>query len=95
MSSDPVAHLWERFRPLVAQRLDLIEAFLDGNPRVQREEAQRAAHNLAGSLGSYGRPEGSELARRIDLALSSDPTDGPTDSDLQHLIRRLKEITEV
>jgi HPt (histidine-containing phosphotransfer) domain-containing protein len=79
----------------VAQRLDLIEAFLDGNPRVQREEAQRAAHNLAGSLGSYGRPEGSELARRIDLALSSDPTDGPADSDLQHLIRRLKEITEV
>jgi len=89
-----VACLWERFQPLVAQRLGLLEAFLNGDPRVPREEAQRAAHNLAGSLGSYGRPEGSELAQRINLALSRGLAGGTAGSDLQHLIRRLREITQ-
>jgi HPt (histidine-containing phosphotransfer) domain-containing protein len=69
-SVDPVEALWIEFRPLVRQRIDLIAAHLDGDPAVSRTQAAQAAHNLAGSLGSYGRSRGSAVARRIDLALT-------------------------
>lgn len=70
--------LWQRFQPLVAQRLATVEAHLDG--RCDREQARRAAHALAGALGSYGRPEGSRLAAELEAALL--PTAlGPTGND--------------
>ncbi len=64
-----VAALWEQFRPLVDSRVRLIEDHLLGGGEADLTEVARAAHNLAGALGSYGRPEGSELARRIERAL--------------------------
>jgi HPt (histidine-containing phosphotransfer) domain-containing protein len=69
-SLDPVEALWMEFRPLVRQRIDLIAAHLDGDTAVSRTQAAWAAHNLAGSLGSYGRSRASAVARRIDLALT-------------------------
>ncbi|MDN4472260.1 Hpt domain-containing protein [Demequina zhanjiangensis] len=76
--ADIIAVLWERFRPTVAERLDAIsagaEAIADGatagDPRVR--DAHRAAHNLAGALGSYGRPDGSVVARRL-MGLLDEP----------------------
>jgi HPt (histidine-containing phosphotransfer) domain-containing protein len=64
-----IAALWEQFRPLVDTRVRLIENHLLGSGEAELTEVARAAHNLAGALGSYGRPEGSELARRIEHAL--------------------------
>lgn len=60
--------LWEQFLPLVRTRVTLIEGYLagDGSDVV---DVVRAAHNLAGALGSYGRIEGSVAARRIEQAL--------------------------
>ncbi len=76
--SEIIAALWERFRPTVAERLDAIasgaaaiaEGATAGDTRVR--EAHRAAHNLAGALGSYGRPDGSVVARRL-MALLDEP----------------------
>ena len=62
---DPVAALWERFRPLVARRIDVLEAFANGAPDVTADDAHREAHNLAGALGSYGRAAGSVTARAL------------------------------
>ncbi|WNM24685.1 Hpt domain-containing protein [Demequina capsici] len=78
MTYDPsaiIAELWERFRPTIAARLEAIDAGLvairqgagAGDARVT--DAHRAAHNLAGALGSYERPEGSVVARRLMAAL--------------------------
>ncbi|MGY1814790.1 Hpt domain-containing protein [Blastococcus sp. SYSU D00820] len=93
MSADAVARLWARFRPLVTERLSVIQDHLDGDPAVSREAAVRAAHNLAGSLGSYGRPEGSVLARRIEEALGG--TGAPEDpAGLQALAARLRAAVE-
>lgn len=90
--SDPVAELWERFRPLVRERIDLLDAFAGGNPDVAREDAARAAHNLAGSLGSYGRTEGSQVARRIDQAFLSGEGDAP--ADLVPLVAELRSVVD-
>ncbi|HEY3436314.1 MAG TPA: Hpt domain-containing protein [Actinotalea sp.] len=78
-----VARLWERFRPLAESRVETIEQYLQPEAGPSRERnradraaltrAQEAAHNLAGALGTYGRPEGSALALRIEHLLT-DPT---------------------
>ena len=89
--NDAVARLWDRFRPLVDERIGLLQAHVDGDPAVSREEALRVAHNLAGSLGSYGRPSGSEVARSIEQALSDDAS--PVDpAALRELLARLRAV---
>jgi HPt (histidine-containing phosphotransfer) domain-containing protein len=78
--SDPqviIARLWERFRPLVDERLERLQTFADGGGGA--EEARRAAHNLAGALGSYGKHEASAVAREIDHAFlegTAEPASG-------------------
>ncbi len=94
MNSDIVARLWEQFRPLVAQRLQILQSYADGDGSVDREDARQAAHNLAGALGSYGRPEGSEIARRIDVGLTGAGPESMTVADLAALIGRLRRIVE-
>ncbi len=72
-----VRQLWERARPTVAKRLELLEAAAravaaaEMNSQI-RHDAILAAHKLAGSLGTYGMAEGSELARAIELELEGD-----------------------
>jgi HPt (histidine-containing phosphotransfer) domain-containing protein len=94
MNSDIVARLWEQFRPLVAQRLQLLQSYADGDGSVDREDARQAAHNLAGALGSYGRPQGSEIARRIELGLTAGAPESLTAADLGALLGRLRQIVE-
>ena len=79
--------IWERSRPVLRGRLEYIEAAdtalterrLDA---VGREAALRAAHQLAGSLGTFGLPEGTDLARAIERELNGD-----------HDARRFAELT--
>jgi HPt (histidine-containing phosphotransfer) domain-containing protein len=90
MSGAIVARLWQRFHPLVVQRVALLQAHLDGDPTASQEEALRVAHDLAGSLGSYGRPEGSELARAIEQALR----EGAPGAHVAALLGRLREVVD-
>ncbi|HWH32869.1 MAG TPA: Hpt domain-containing protein [Egibacteraceae bacterium] len=70
---DMVARLWERMRPVVAERLHVMgRAAEPGADADVRAAAAEAAHKLAGSLGSYGYPGGSRLAARIEEALRAD-----------------------
>jgi DNA-binding response OmpR family regulator len=73
--AEAVAALWQRYRPTVDQRLAVLEdvgrLVLEGPlPEIRREEAEMAAHQLAGKLGIYGFPRGSELALRLEGMLS-------------------------
>ena len=78
-----IARLWDQFRPLARDRVEAIAEFVDRADAdapsrataTAQERARRAAHDLAGSLGSYGRPRGSELARAIETAVLADPPD--------------------
>jgi HPt (histidine-containing phosphotransfer) domain-containing protein len=69
-----LAALWLRNRPIVDQRLDVLERAAAASaaanlPLEQREEAADVAHKLAGSLGMYGYEHGTRLARQIELLL--------------------------
>ncbi len=90
---DIIARLWEGHRGVVVERLAMIHRGVDAVDRGEARshqavvEAHRASHNLAGALGSYGRPEGSAYAREL-MDLITDPA-----SDPSHL-RSLLEMIE-
>jgi HPt (histidine-containing phosphotransfer) domain-containing protein len=68
-----LADLWSRNLPQVLARLDLLEAAASVMPLPpdQRAEAAATAHKLAGSLGMYGFPAGTEAARALEQELYS------------------------
>ena len=67
----------ERFRGVFNQQVAVLEqaktALLAGNLEAQLQEAARQeAHKLAGSMASFGYPEGSKLARTLEHLLMND-----------------------
>ena len=66
--------IWTRSRDVIMSRVDLIEAAATSLVAASltesdRVEAQRAAHRLAGTVGTFGFHTASSLARDIELAL--------------------------
>jgi HPt (histidine-containing phosphotransfer) domain-containing protein len=79
-----IAALWRDARPRAIQRVQLLEDAVAALGRGELDadgaaEATREAHKLAGSLGTFGMPEGTTQARAIELALSrgAAPGDAP------------------
>jgi diguanylate cyclase (GGDEF)-like protein len=76
---DAVRQAWERFRGPVTARVDAVEnaaiAVLEGTlTEEDRRHAEREAHKLAGSVGTFGFAQGSRLAREVETLLQgSDP----------------------
>lgn len=78
MTLDPdalVQRLWQRHAGVAASRVQVLEAaapaLAAGTASAQqRSDAVRAAHKLAGALGTYGRG-GSEQARTLERLLES------------------------
>jgi len=69
--SDSLNRLWAKFLPETQRRIALLTAasvsYASGTlTDSQRVEAHQAAHKLAGVLGTFGLPHGTELARRIE-----------------------------
>lgn len=74
--AEAMSRLWERFLPLIEERVSTLEAAamaLEGDQLApaQRELACAAAHKLAGVLGSFGLAEGTELAREAEIFYSN------------------------
>jgi DNA-binding response OmpR family regulator len=68
---------WEQFKPNISKRLAVISAAKDAlvNNSLTTElqqQARVAAHKLAGSLGSFGFPEGSKIAKTLEELLIED-----------------------
>lgn len=90
-----LAAIWERSRPLVRERLETVEAAaaavrtgtLDADAR---HEGVRAAHQLAGSLGTFGLAEGTELARELEGEFAGN-ADADRVADLSARLRALLE----
>ncbi|MBX7435475.1 Hpt domain-containing protein [Mycobacterium sp. Y57] len=89
--ADEVERLWLQLRHVADERISVLEDALSAAraDRLGAEQllaAQRAAHNLAGSLGSFRRPAGSEAAAEAEMALT-----GPPDlARLDDAIRRIR-----
>jgi diguanylate cyclase (GGDEF)-like protein len=74
-----MAELWERFKDTMTNRVIVLEraamALLEGTLDDElRREAEREAHKLAGSVGTFGFMEGSRLAREMEHMLHAGVT---------------------
>ena len=97
-----IASIWERHKEARISRVASLEravvALLEGtlSQEVQRA-AQREAHKLAGSLGTFGLPQGSRLAREMEQIFEGqaplDPAKALPLSDLVVLLRQELERT--
>ncbi|HST60022.1 MAG TPA: response regulator [Longimicrobium sp.] len=73
--SAAVASVWAKYRDQVLGRVDVLEAaaigLLEGRlDREGRREAEREAHKLAGSVGTFGFAEASRLSREAETMLA-------------------------
>jgi hypothetical protein len=73
---DILAQLWRKNLPTIRERLDLMDrlgaaAALGTLDEPMRIEALGIAHKLAGSLGMYGYPQGTEVASKMERILKS------------------------
>jgi DNA-binding response OmpR family regulator len=69
-----VRQAWQRFRGTILERVDAVEcaaiAVLDGGlDEERRRHAEREAHKLAGSVGTFGFAQASRLAREVEIML--------------------------
>lgn len=93
-----VNKIWERFRANFGDRIAVIERACavaqagQLDPQL-RQEARQEAHKLAGSLGTFGRAEGSAIARQIEAILQGD-AGGDRISALPELTRNLRRTVE-
>ncbi len=92
--------LWERSRHTVAERAALLQTAgelwnqnqLD--PATQRR-AVDSAHKLAGVLGTFGLPRGTDLAREAECLFGQDTPPGRTEIErLQVLLAELTKLIE-
>jgi HPt (histidine-containing phosphotransfer) domain-containing protein len=72
------ATITERTRTLRQAQEKLAKGTLEGK---ERKEAESAAHKLAGILGTFGLPQGTALASRIENLLA---TEGQIEEQQQH-----------
>lgn len=68
---DLIAGLWKKGLPGLRERLDVldraaVEALTGAIGEATRAEAQSIAHKLAGNLGMFGYPQGSEVASKME-----------------------------
>lgn len=72
-----ISALWERSVPLITERLNGLDiaceaAVLGRLSPIMRRGAMDTAHKLAGSLGMFGYPRGTDIARDIEQMLEYD-----------------------
>jgi DNA-binding response OmpR family regulator len=69
-----ITNAWSQFKDVAFQRLSILEnltiALQDNQATPQlHQEAKSSAHKLAGSLGGFGFPDGSKIAKQIERIL--------------------------
>ena len=90
-----LAALWQQHRSAIEERVDILsracDALRQGNlTMADREEAQSAAHKLAGVLGTFGRTEGTDVARRMEILLADHGSLANRLADLSAALAALK-----
>ena len=92
--SQQIARAWLTFKDVTLQRLAILENLTTAlaEDKVSQElqtEAKSSAHKLAGSLGSFGFPEGSKIAKQIENLLENSLIDRADSQQITKLIASL------
>ena len=98
--SEALDKLWARFLPEIRNRVSVLEAAATANAghaltTAQHREAHAAAHKLAGTLGTFGLAQGSDLALELEnlYALDKAP-DAAQGEQLAALAQELRLMIE-
>ncbi|MBD2186495.1 response regulator [Planktothrix sp. FACHB-1355] len=91
--------VWGKFKQSLGSHIVLFDRAIaqisTGNlDRELRVSAQLEAHRLIGSLGSFGFPKGSEVARQIEQLLSLESLGVREAQQLAELVALLKQVVE-
>lgn len=81
-ATELLARLWKQNLPLLQERVATLEttsqeALVGRLTPSRRTEAADIAHKLAGSLGMFGYPRGTEIARELENLLEADGEPDP------------------
>jgi HPt (histidine-containing phosphotransfer) domain-containing protein len=93
--------LWDRSRHTVAERAALLQAagnLLTDNrlDEATKLSAVDSAHKLAGVLGTFGLPRGTDLAREAELLFGQSTPPGKTEIErLQLLLAELTRLIDL
>ncbi len=76
--AEAMNRLWAQYLPQIEERVATLESAADASAEgaltaAQCEQAVAAAHKLAGVLGTFGLPEGTELAREVETLYAGGP----------------------
>jgi HPt (histidine-containing phosphotransfer) domain-containing protein len=93
-----ISALWERSRHTVAERAQLLQSAgelwndnqLDAATKLR---AVDSAHKLAGVLGTFGLPRGTDLAREAELLFGQSTP--PDKAEIERLQLLLAELTRL
>jgi hypothetical protein len=76
-----IAALWDNARPRLLARVDALESAATGPfGERERDRALIEAHTLAGTLGAFGRMDGTEAARAAERAIEAADRDALGDA---------------
>jgi DNA-binding response OmpR family regulator len=95
-----LARMWYGYKQGLKEQFELFDraiAYLRaGNLDPQlRQQAKSGAHRLIGSLGTFGLPEGSEVARQIERLFGTDSHLSSQEiGQLDELVKSLQQIVE-
>jgi DNA-binding response OmpR family regulator/HPt (histidine-containing phosphotransfer) domain-containing protein len=96
-----IAKVWDIFKTHWQDQLSLLHqaseqlATTHSLDEVLRKQAIVVAHRLVGALGTFGRPEGTDVARRIETLLNNKNELNPqTALQLSTLVESLRRIVE-
>ncbi len=98
--SQAIERLWDRFLPEIKERVAILEeaASAVAGERLSAarcEEAQAAAHKLAGVLGTFNLTRGTVLARELEMTFSREGHPDPDSGErLAAIATELRAIVE-
>ncbi len=91
-----VNSVWHQFKGRVSEQIGVLEQAVNALEQQSlnlqlRHQAKQEAHTLAGSLGMFGLPEGTELARKIEQILQTEQPFNQTEAtDLRQWVQALR-----
>jgi HPt (histidine-containing phosphotransfer) domain-containing protein len=96
--SGEIDHLWHKYLPVMRSRIETIQLAVDairGNRLTPdlRADAKQSAHNLAGSLGTFGLEHASSDALEIEWRLA-EPMGADGIVALDEQLARVKQAIE-
>lgn len=92
--------VWQKFKGRVAEQVNILEeasqALVQNDLNKELHcQAKKEAHTLAGSLGTFGFPEGSKIARKIEKLLKAETISLNNAVQLGALIKALRQEIEL